>query len=254
MIKYLFTKIPLALSMLCVSMAYADIYVFKDESGVQHLSNIRQNGAKSVMRTPSFVNSTQPENVQEVVNKPRFTTTVTANANANFFRGKYPRPVAVTLSGFGLSPYSQLSATQSIPFRINQENRALYAPYINAIAAQNRLDPALIHAVISAESAFNPNARSPAGAMGLMQLIPSTARRFGVEDAFDPIQNIQGGAAYLRFLLDRFDNIHLAVAGYNAGEGAVEKYNRTIPPYKETEAYVPRVLAFYQKYKAESGQ
>jgi soluble lytic murein transglycosylase-like protein len=101
----------------------------------------------------------------------------------------------------------------------------------------------LLHAVIRAESAYVSNARSTAGACGLMQLMPETARRFKVRDIWDPQDNIHGGAAYLRFLLDLFDNdLSLALAGYNAGENAVIKYGYQIPPYPETETYVRRVL------------
>jgi soluble lytic murein transglycosylase-like protein len=106
------------------------------------------------------------------------------------------------------------------------------------IATENSLPPQLIHSVIKVESNYDPHAISSKGAMGLMQLIPSTARRFGVNDVFNPVQNIQGGAKYLRYLLDLFDNSYpLALAAYNAGEAAVAKYGG-IPPYAETQNYV----------------
>ena len=110
-------------------------------------------------------------------------------------------------------------------------------------------DPKSDVAVIKVESNYNPHAISSKGALGLMQLIPSTARRFGVSDAFDPIQNIQGGAKYLRYLLDLFDGrFPLALAAYNAGEAAVARYGG-IPPYAETQNYVQNVLASYTKYR-----
>ncbi len=128
-------------------------------------------------------------------------------------------------------------------------NRQQYSPYINNIARQHGLDPALMHAVISAESSYNPRAVSPAGARGLMQLMPATARRFGVTNSFDPIQNMTGGAKYLRWLLKHFDgNVDLALAGYNAGEGAVKKHGG-IPPYRETQTYVRRVRQFYNHFR-----
>jgi soluble lytic murein transglycosylase-like protein len=96
------------------------------------------------------------------------------------------------------------------------------------------------------ESGFNPQARSYKGAMGLMQLMPATARRFGVNNVYDPAENIEGGAKYLRFLLDKFDgDVKLVLAGYNAGEGAVVNYGYTVPPYRETRNYVKNISARY---------
>jgi len=113
---------------------------------------------------------------------------------------------------------------------------------IAAAARESRLSEALVLAVVAVESAGNPKARSHKGALGLMQLIPATAKRFGVADAFDPDQNLAGGSAYLDFLLERFDgDIVLALAGYNAGENAVDKHGG-VPPYAETRDYVVKVL------------
>jgi len=121
---------------------------------------------------------------------------------------------------------------------------------VMAAARAFQLDPALIHAVISAESGYNPLARSPKGAKGLMQLMPATARRYGVDNPLDPKQNIEGGSAYLRYLLTLFGNdLQLALAAYNAGEGAVMEYGHRIPPYRETTQYVPKVLSYYKRYK-----
>jgi soluble lytic murein transglycosylase-like protein len=115
-------------------------------------------------------------------------------------------------------------------------------------ASQRRVEPALIHAVISVESAYNPSARSHAGAVGLMQLMPETAKRYGVTNRLDPAQNIQGGARYLRDLTAMFNgNLQLVLAAYNAGEEAVIKYGKKIPPYRETQAYVKRVASLYQQ-------
>jgi Transglycosylase SLT domain len=109
---------------------------------------------------------------------------------------------------------------------------------VSRIAAEHSLPPQLIHSVIKVESNYNPHAVSSKGALGLMQLIPATARRFGVNDAFNPIQNIQGGAKYLRYLLDLYNGDYpLALAAYNAGEGAVARYGG-VPPYAETQNYV----------------
>ena len=112
---------------------------------------------------------------------------------------------------------------------------------VERIAAEQAVPPELIHSVIQVESNYNPNAVSLKGAQGLMQLIPATARRFGVSDAFDPVENIRGGAAYLKYLLDLYGgNYTLALAAYNAGEGAVARYG-DVPPYQETRNYVKLV-------------
>ncbi len=133
------------------------------------------------------------------------------------------------------------------------KERARYAKHIQDAAKVNKLEPALIHAVISAESGYNPFARSPKGAAGLMQLMPETAKRYGVTNRLDPAQNIQGGARYLRDLVRMFNNdLQLAVAAYNAGENAVVKYGNRIPPYSETMTYVPRVMTYYKKYRTSS--
>ncbi|HET9226109.1 MAG TPA: lytic transglycosylase domain-containing protein, partial [Thermoanaerobaculia bacterium] len=113
-------------------------------------------------------------------------------------------------------------------------------------SANQSLDPKLVQAVIQVESGYNHKARSHKGAMGLMQLMPATAQQLRVEDPYDPDENVRGGTQYLRHLVDRFPGrIDLAVAAYNAGPGAVERYNG-IPPYRETRDYVRRVLALYQ--------
>ncbi|HUN70330.1 MAG TPA: lytic transglycosylase domain-containing protein [Burkholderiales bacterium] len=126
-----------------------------------------------------------------------------------------------------------------------------YSGHILAAAKETKVDAALIHAVISVESGYNPSARSSAGAVGLMQLMPDTARRYGVKNRLDPAQNIQGGARYLRDLQVMFDNnLQLVLAAYNAGEESVLKYGRRIPPYRETAAYVPKVLSYYRKFRA----
>ena len=120
-------------------------------------------------------------------------------------------------------------------------------PIIAEAARAHGLDAKLIHAVIRAESGYNENAVSSKGAVGLMQLIPATAQRYGVVNSYDPTQNIAGGTRYLRDLLKMFNgNVELALAGYNAGENAVIRAGHRIPPYPETMAYVPKVLSFYR--------
>jgi soluble lytic murein transglycosylase-like protein len=114
------------------------------------------------------------------------------------------------------------------------------------------VDPALIEAIVAIESGFDPNATSNAGARGLMQLMPQTAASLGVRDSYDPSQNIRGGTRYLRALLDRFGDVELAVAAYNAGPAAVERY-RGVPPYAETRNYVRNVLTGYRELKPRVG-
>lgn len=115
-------------------------------------------------------------------------------------------------------------------------------------ALRNGIDHKLILAVMKQESSYNSQATSPKGARGLMQLMPATAYRFGVRDIYDPAQNIEGGARYLRFLLDTFNgDVELALAGYNAGENAVARYGNRIPPYRETQDYVRKITAHYSR-------
>jgi len=126
------------------------------------------------------------------------------------------------------------------------KHKKFYSPMIRRVAKKAKLSPELLHAVIQAESSYNPKAKSSAGAAGLMQLMPGTASRYGVTNIWDPSQNLEGGARYLRDLLDMFkNNLRLALAAYNAGENAVKKYGNKIPPYPETQKYVRKVIDFY---------
>jgi hypothetical protein len=127
----------------------------------------------------------------------------------------------------------------------------LYADEIDRASSDHEVDPALVRAVIHAESAFNPYAVSPKGARGLMQLMPATARMLGVHNSFSPESNIRGGTKYLAQLLRRFRNEAHAIAAYNAGEVPVNKYNG-VPPYSETREYVRRVLALKKQYTLQS--
>lgn len=135
--------------------------------------------------------------------------------------------------------------------RVTGKNRKKFNELIELIAARHALDSDLVHAVVRAESAYDPNAVSRAGAVGLMQLMPGTAAAYGVQNRRDPAQNLQGGMRYLRHLLKLFKNdLSLALAAYNAGEGAVMRYGNRIPPYRETQNYVRKVLAFYRQARA----
>ena len=129
---------------------------------------------------------------------------------------------------------------------------AKYDRVIDRAAHAATIQPALVRAVIVVESGFNPRAVSKRGAIGLMQLRPSTARHYGVTNIYDPAQNIRAGARFLGDLMVRFgSNLELALAAYNAGEGAVERYGRHIPPYRETLNYVPSVIRVYRRLLIE---
>ncbi|KRA77111.1 transglycosylase [Lysobacter sp. Root667] len=142
------------------------------------------------------------------------------------------------------------SAQPGVNFGSIRLNVDAFRDEIAAAARQHGVEEAIVRAIIHAESAYNPNALSRVGAQGLMQLMPATARRFGVSNAFDAGQNIQGGVQYLAWLLKRFNgDLTLAAAGYNAGEGAVDKY-KGVPPYSETQRYVQRVALLAQRYRA----
>ena len=195
------------------SPAYADIYRCKRKDGTHHYTNIREPG----------------RGCQLVV------------------RGS-KRPRASTSAKKKRTSASRRSDARSKdPARYSR-----YTGLIDEAAQLYQLPHSFIRAVMRVESDFNPEVVSRAGAMGLMQLMPKTARSMGVSDPFDARQNILGGARYLRILANRFKgDLVLTVAAYNAGEGAVEKHNG-IPPYKETQRYVRRVLKHYYAYRGGS--
>ncbi len=161
---------------------------------------------------------------------------------------KHPAPSGVSAQTFavdGAEAYRTTGEGSGSPFRIGRaELQNRLRTVIETSAAEQSLSPDLVRAVIRVESGWNPRARSDKGAQGLMQLMPGTAAQYGVTNPFDPEHNIRGGVAYLKTLMDRFDGkTELALAAYNAGPGAVEKYGRKIPPYRETQAYVRKIVS-----------
>ncbi|MCE5393064.1 MAG: lytic transglycosylase domain-containing protein [Acidithiobacillus sp.] len=155
----------------------------------------------------------------------------------------------------GNKRYRLVMKTPKIPVAVaradyNPIAKAKLQPIVQASAQQYGVSPALLNAVITVESGFNAGAVSPKGAMGLMQLMPATALRFGANDPFNPAENIRAGTAYLAELLHRFNgDLHLALAAYNAGSQAVIQAGYHIPPFPETQNYVPRVMAYFHKYQ-----
>ena len=136
----------------------------------------------------------------------------------------------------------QADSIRSTRPAVDTNKSSLYDQLIRDNALLHGVRTDLVRAVVQVESGFNPLAKSPKGAMGLMQLMPQTMKDFGVRDAFNPVENIRGGVAYLKQLLNRYSNNEvLALAAYNAGPGAVDKHGQTVPPYKETQDYVSRI-------------
>ena len=147
---------------------------------------------------------------------------------------------------------NSLQRARFAPGGMNRAQQKMLMPEIQRAADAYRLDSALLKAVIATESGFDTRAVSNKGAMGLMQLMPETARQYGADDPFDTSQNIWAGTRHLSELLRRFDNnLPLALAAYNSGAGNVVKYGARIPPFAETRAYVPKVLGLYRRYQKE---
>lgn len=206
------------ISCVCSHSAYADIYEYIDEAGITHYSDAPNNDGNNhyVLILKSEMPVTESPATEATADKPN-TTASPHNATTDNLT---------------------LSTTLTPPQLLAQ---------IEQSAHNNQIESELIHAVMHVESAYKVHAQSHKGAQGLMQLMPATASRLGVKNSYDPAQNIEGGAKYLRELLTLFNNdVTLAIAAYNAGENAVIRYGNKIPPYKETQAYVPKVLNIYK--------
>ncbi|ABE74176.1 Lytic transglycosylase, catalytic [Psychrobacter cryohalolentis K5] len=206
-----------ALSSLPIAAQAGNMYIYKDKGGQVLLTNVNPSG-----------------NFDKFTKKVK----VTYYKDSSLYDGG---------SSSNSNDYGSSSASSS-------GTRNSYDSYILASAQRHGVDPGLMKAMMHTESAFNPNARSPVGAQGLMQLMPATARRFKVSNPWNPADNIEGSAKYIAWLMRRFNNnVEFAVAGYNAGEGNVDKYNG-IPPFKETRNYVKSVMSRYHSlYKNDSG-
>lgn len=209
------------LFILMASVGHADVYKFVSRSGeVYYTDSPNHGGYKMIMSTPKL--RYQP---------------LSASLGSGRMVGK----------GLTVSMPTSLNLPGRSSFNAELK-RAEYASLVDQAARAHNLDPQLLHAVIHAESAYKPTAVSSKGAMGLMQLMPGTAARYGVDNPFDPAQNVFGGARYLSDLMGMFgSNVVLAVAAYNAGEGNVIKYGRQIPPFSETQNYVSKVLGLYSR-------
>jgi soluble lytic murein transglycosylase-like protein len=158
--------------------------------------------------------------------------------NGNLVVSNMQRPAGSDVRSYAVGRDSSVLTTS----RVVSTRVALYENLIVQHAQLNGLRADLVRAVVQVESGFNPYAHSPKGAKGLMQLMPATAREFGVTNPYNPVENVRAGTAYLRQLLDRYDNNEeLALAAYNAGPNAVDKYGETVPPYRETRNYVQKI-------------
>ena len=167
----------------------------------------------------------------------RISTYVDSNGQVVFHNDPFPVP----------TPAFRPQASRS-----SSGTQEYIASLIEQAATHHRMDPELIRAVVEVESNFNPTAVSPRGAMGLMQLIPGTARRFGVSNAFDPVENLDGGIRYLKFLMEMFDgDLELSLAAYNAGENAVVR-SRGVPPIRETRNYLRKINGIYPLRPAQN--
>ena len=194
-----------------------------------------------------YVEPLPPTAVKRSNKKSTTTTIVAAAANAQEMKLAGSDPSRSLIRPISLNyPNASLVSSSAASLRGYTTGRSDVDRYLVESGTRNGVDPLLLYSIMHQESTFRSYAISPKGARGLMQLMPLTAIRYGVTNIFDPRQNIEGGARYLAFLLDYFDNdLSLALAGYNAGEGAVEKYGRRIPPYSETQEYVRRITRRY---------
>ncbi len=223
------TQFTLLLLVFTISVAKADVYGYADADGAVYLTD-----------TP-----TQVSNSSQVDPSSQADTSMSNQQVYELLAVSPPDPVNVAASApvVGVIEFDSKAVIST--------KGLLYKDEVKVAAQDNGLETALLHAVIMTESNYNARAVSPKGARGLMQLMPFTAKRFGVSNAYDPGQNIQGGARYLSYLLKLFKNdFSLAIAAYNAGEDAVIQHGNKIPPYRETVNYVGKVMGIYKKLRS----
>ena len=189
-----------------------------------------------------------PNNTQ--TNSPSFEKVLQATTKSNFGTLLLnPQLKQVNANIINQTPQTSLNTAlqeiMSAQANTTTASKSQILNVVNQVAEKHGVDEKLVQALIKQESGFNPNAKSKAGAMGLMQLMPSTAKNLGVQDPYNIVQNVEGGVKYLKSMLNKYNgNVILALAAYNAGPGAVDKYDG-VPPYKETQNYVRNILANY---------
>jgi soluble lytic murein transglycosylase-like protein len=233
----------------CCSHAHADIYkkVVGNNGVITYTNKATAVAEKPIIKTapPRSATTTTgyfykyQDSAKHVIytDKPRTDVALLSKTKVTVPAQNIPSPLVFTAS------YAPTAASF-----YNNPNKTKFNNLISQAAARHQVDAKLLHAVIQTESAYRADAISSAGAVGLMQLMPATASRFGVIDSNNPEQNINGGTRYLRHLMDLFpDSLDLAVAAYNAGENSVLRHNNSIPPYPETQNYVKQVMALYKQ-------
>jgi soluble lytic murein transglycosylase-like protein len=219
--KFALLFLPFITMLVTMSAAKADVYGYADAEGAVYLTD-----------SPSQVDSASQ-------------TDLPTQQDYELLAVSPVEPVSITASAPVMEP-AELDSKAVVGSKA-----LLYKDEVKVAALDSGVETALLHAVIMTESNYNARAKSPKGAQGLMQLMPFTAKRFGVNNSYDPGQNIQGGARYLSYLLKLFKNdFNLAVAAYNAGENAVIQHGNKIPPYRETVNYVSKVMGIYKKLRA----
>lgn len=236
------------------SPLHAEIYRYVDSQGQLHFTDqppFNQRGISKIEESSGSTNSAKTTKIyrfEEVIDGQRIVHLTDKPKHSGYiliYEG------IENLDSASFSSFKGFGSEKN-NYSIHQKY-AIYDDLIQQISNNTHVEAALLHAVIQTESAYNPYAVSPKGAVGLMQLMPGTAERYGVTDRTDVESNLQGGASYLRDLLDLFQNdVKLALAAYNAGEKTVERYGNKVPPYRETTHYVKKVMALYNLHQTHS--